>query len=189
MSVKIMYVIVFFFFVTITSNAQSTYNEVIDTLKNYFPVSTVDQANTCSYVPYLSEKEKKIILFSNLARVDGPLFIKHILVKYAKKREITENKYVLSLQKNLQKDTELTPLEPDKILYQIAHNYAVKGGKKGWIGHKNFKKRYNKALKHFRRVGENLSYGHTKADHIAISLLIDKDIPSLSHRKNLLNKN
>ena len=148
----------------------------------------VTALNTAADSEYLNEEEKKVILFMNMARHDGPLFAKTFLTAYMQENQPEKNSYTKSLQKDLKKITSLTPLLPEEDLTAIAQGHAQKSGEKGTTGHSDFKKRFEPYMgKPYNHVGENCSYGYEKAIDIVISLLIDEGIKSLGHRNNILS--
>ena len=57
----------------------------------------VAKANTGIESSFLSEDEKMIILYSNLARADGPLFAETFLKEYIRLKELKSTKYNRSL--------------------------------------------------------------------------------------------
>ena len=148
----------------------------------------VTALNTAADSEYLNEEEKKVILFMNMARHDGPLFAKTFLTAYMQENQLEKNSYTKSLQKDLKKITSLTPLIPQEDLTAIAQGHAQKSGEKGTTGHSDFKKRFEPFMgKPYNHVGENCSYGYEQAIDIVISLLIDEGIKSLGHRNNILS--
>ena len=102
----------------------------------------VTALNTAADSEYLNEEEKKVILFMNMARHDGPLFAKTFLTAYMQENQLEKNSYTKSLQKDLKKINSLTPLLPEEDLTAIAQGHAQKSGKKGTTGHSDFKKRF-----------------------------------------------
>jgi hypothetical protein len=149
--------------------------------------SVVATANTAVDSEFLSEDEKKVILISNLARADGPLFAETILKEYLILKGRKSNKYIKSLYKDLKKVHNLPMLVPRKDLYNVARDHATRSGKKGYKGHKGFKTRYTPILERYMEVGENIYYGQYTPDEIVLQLLIDEGVKDLGHRANLLN--
>ena len=136
---------------------------------------------------YLNEEEKKVILFMNMARFDGPLFESTFLQSYLQEKQQENNTYTRSLRKDLKKISGLSPLIPEKDLTSVAQGHARKSGEKGTTGHQDFNKRFEALLGNpYNHVGENCSYGYEQAIDIVISLLIDEGVKSLGHRKNIL---
>ena len=154
---------------------------------NLWDKETIDEANTAKNFQYYSEEEKKIVLFMNLARIDGELFANTILDEYVKANSPKNNSYLKSLYRDLKKVKDLPLLIPEEDLTSIAQGHATESGKTGHTGHKNFDKRFNPFMRNpYWSVGENCSYGYLNAIDIVISLLIDDGVKNLGHRKNTL---
>lgn len=147
----------------------------------------VARANTAAGSEYLSEDEKKVILLTNLARADGPLFAETLLKQYLILKEKKGNKYIRTLHRDLQKVKDLPMLVPEKDLYNAAKGHATVSGKKGYTGHRGFKKRYAPLMKRYMEVGENIYYGKYTPEEIVLQLLIDEGIEDYGHRHNILN--
>jgi uncharacterized protein YkwD len=149
--------------------------------------AVIRQANTAADFAYYTEEEKKVVLFMNLARIDGPLFAETILDEYTRTHQTEHNTYLRSLHRDLKKTEGLPPLIPEKDLTSIAQGHAIESGKTGHTGHKNFDRRFEPLMGNpYMEVGENCSYGYANAIDIVISLLIDDGVKSLGHRENIL---
>jgi uncharacterized protein YkwD len=143
--------------------------------------------NTGAESEYLNEEEKKVILFMNMARHDGPLFAETFLNFYMQENHLGENSYTKSLHRDLKKTSDLVPLMPEQDLTAVAQGHALKSGEKGTTGHNDFKKRFEPLMGNpYTHVGENCSYGYEQAIDIVISLLIDEGVKELGHRHNIL---
>ena len=143
--------------------------------------------NTAADLEYLNEEEKKVILFMNMARHDGPLFAETFLNSYMQENQLEKNSYTKSLHRDLKKTMRLVPLIPEQDLTAVAQGHAKKSGEKGTTGHSGFKKRFEPLMGNpYSHVGENCSYGYEQAIAIVISLLIDEGVKELGHRKNML---
>jgi uncharacterized protein YkwD len=144
--------------------------------------------NTAAEIKYLNEEEKKVILFMNMARHDGPLFSESFLQSYIRENRLENSSYIKSLQRDLKKTKGLLPLKAEEDLTAVAQGHALSTGKKGSTGHGGFKKRFEALMgKPYMHVGENCSYGYERAIDIVVSLLIDEGIKSLGHRNNILS--
>lgn len=149
---------------------------------------TVEKANTAQGFEYYSEEEKKVVLFMNLARIDGKRFADTFLDAYVKSTGTGMNSYVRSLYRDLKHVTDLPLLIPEEDLTSIAQGHARNSGETGHVGHKNFKKRFEPFMGNpYYNVGENCSYGFSQAIDIVITLLIDDGVKGVGHRKNTLN--
>ena len=151
-------------------------------------VEVLNSLNTATDIEYLNEEEKKVILFMNMARHDGPLFAETFLTAYMQENQLEKNSYTKSLHKDLKKTNKLVALIPEQDLTAVAQGHALKSGEKGSTGHAGFKKRFEPLMGNpYTHVGENCSYGYERAIDIVVSLLIDEGIKSLGHRNNILS--
>lgn len=161
---------------------------------------TTEQANTAKNANYLTADEKQVIFFLNLARLDPVGFAKDIekIWKASSKNEfgqtnnLGKNKWFQSLLKDLRSTKPMMALQPNEALSAVAKKHAADMGKIGQIGHKSpdgtpFDKRVRKALPQSGYISENCDYGNSNPLDIVMSLLVDQDVPSLGHRKNILN--
>ena len=156
-----------------------------DPLLKLWDKAVIAKANTAINTDYLSTEEKKVFLYTNLARLDGQHFAETFLNDYLQNTK--SSAYTRSLYKDLRKISNLPPLMPQKDLYLAANDHAVKSGKRGTIGHQGFDARFKPLMKTYNAVAENCAYGYDKAIDIVIGLLIDEGIRNLGHRKNMLN--
>ena len=145
--------------------------------------------HTANDAEYLNDEEKKVVLFMNMARHDGPLFAETFLTMYLKDNNLESTRYVKSLIRDLNKTIGLQPLQIEKDLTAVAQGHASKMGKSGRVGHKDFDDRFKPLMGNpYTHVGENCSYGYMQAIDIVVSLLIDEGISDLGHRKNILSQ-
>lgn len=147
--------------------------------------ANIARANTAKDADYIGSQEKMAILLTNLARTDGILFTETFLNSYLQDEE--QNKYSKSLIKDLKNVHGLPLLYPELDLYKVAEGHAIKSGKSGKLGHQGFDDRFKPLMQKYNSVAENCAYGYDQAIDIALQLLIDKDVPSLGHRHNMLN--
>jgi len=148
---------------------------------------TVKKARTAEDADFLNEEEKKVILYTNLARTNGSLFASTFLDEYIRIKKLKPNNYTRSLYDDLQQVSNLPMLIPERDLYKVARDHASWSGKKGYEGHKGFKQRYKPMMEKYVEVGENIYYGPYTPLEIVIQLLVDEGIEDLGHRKNLLS--
>ena len=149
----------------------------------------VRKANTGQHADYLTEEEKKLILFMNLARLDGQRFASTFLDAFMDESGTDKTAYVRSLYRDLKDVSDLPLLLPEEDLTSIAQGHAEKSGKTGHVGHRDFKERFAPFMGNpYTHVGENCSYGYNRAIDIVITLLIDEGVSNLGHRKNILNE-
>lgn len=148
----------------------------------------IEELHTAAQTEYLNEEEVKVILFMNMARHDGPLFVETFLQSYIQDNQMERTKFVKSLIRDLNKTSKLHPLVPEKDLTAVAQGHAKKTGASGRVGHQNFNKRFEPLMGNpYNHVGENCSYGFDKAIDIVMSLMIDEGISDMGHRKNILS--
>lgn len=146
------------------------------------------RANTAAGIPYLSDDERSVILLTNLARLNGPLFAKTFLDRYMELSGTKASDYTRTLYLELEGIRDLPVLVPERDLFQVAREHAINAGKRGYAGHKGFNKRYKKALEKYSSVGENCDYGNHSPLQIVMLLLIDEGIEDLGHRRNMLDE-
>ncbi|MCB8999567.1 MAG: CAP domain-containing protein [Bacteroidales bacterium] len=147
--------------------------------------ATIAKANTAVNANYLSSEEKLVILITNLARTDGPLFSETFLDTYMEGQK--PSRYSKSLYRDLKNVKNLKLLFPEKDLYEVAEGHAIKSGKNGQVGHQGFEQRFKPLMKKYNGVAENCAYGYDYAIDIVLQLLVDQDISNLGHRLNMLN--
>lgn len=164
-----------------------------------------ERANTAKNVDYLNEEEKKIVLYMNLARIDGEKFFKTYfqdftaaynidMQQYSNYNELKINrkdKYYRGLEKDLKEIKGLPVFSPDETLTWIAQQHAKDMNKNNLAGHNSSDGRTvkDRIAKYYtgRAMAENLAFGFSKGLANVCMLLLDKDVPDLGHRKNILN--
>jgi len=140
----------------------------------------------------LTQTEKEVIYYINLARINPQKFLKITLNPYLRKHTSYSKKYIKSLKRDLANQAPLLPLNHQQNLHLFAKHHSKTTGKAGKVGHqsvgfKNYTKRTKKLIKIYSYLGENIHYGSTDAKEIIIDLLIDDGIKNLGHRKNILS--
>jgi len=130
---------------------------------------------------YLTDEEKMVYYYLNLARTQPRYFADSVLKTYKGAKGfdnsyLKTSPYVASLYKHLLAMKPHPPLLPDRTLTTSAACFAEAAGKKGIVGHE--RKGTNCTL----RYAECCSYGMNNALDIVLQLLIDKDIQNLAHR-------
>jgi len=149
--------------------------------------AVINKANTAKGEAYLNNKEKQVIFYLNLVRMDPKLFSETYLKKYLDSTK-EQNSYSRSLKKTLDKTASMEPLTPQNDLYMMAKAHAIKLGKEGKTGHGNFSERVKKIKDNYSGyLGENCDYGEHSALEIVMRLLIDDGIKDLGHRENILD--
>lgn len=147
----------------------------------------IDSANTAAEAKFLQPEEREVILITNLVRLYPQIFLQRVLISgFTENISYEDNSYYRSLIKDLQSQKPLPALQPDETLTRLARDYAISSGKKGFIGHGDFDRRMKK-IQCMGWKGENINYGANDPLDIVVQLLIDNNVPSLGHRKNLLD--
>ena len=155
-------------------------------------------ANTAGSVSYMSDEEKKVVQYMNLARMDGDKFYQSFIPEFLEYYNSTfsdkilpNNKYLVSLKADLKKVKGYVVLQPFKNLYLSATFHAQDMGKLGMTGHNSSDgtdggKRIKRFYPNASCWSENCSYGMGSAINIVCQLLIDDGVSSLGHRTNIL---
>lgn len=146
----------------------------------------LEKANTAKNVSYLTEEEKQVIYYTNLARINPKLFGETYAQQYID-TALKRSGYTVSLLNDLKKQKVLSALLPDSVLSKTAADWAASSGKKGETGHAGHDARYDKVKDRFPHWGENCDYGFNDALSIVMRLLIDEGHSDLGHRKAILN--
>ncbi len=163
------------------------------------------QANTAKDVPYLSEEEKNIIFYTNLVRMDGERFFNTYfqdfvgeynsrMQQYSNYEELkvnTKDSYYKSLQKDLKKIKNLGLFYPDETLTYVSLQHGKDMKQHRISGHNSSDGRtmYDRISKYYpkKAMAENLAFGFSSGLENVCILLLDKGVPDLGHRKNILN--
>jgi uncharacterized protein YkwD len=138
------------------------------------------------------DEETKLVELLNELRVDPGHFLHSVVMPYIVRKgmDTVDNKYVASLIADLRKQPGTMPLTRDPYLTRKARVFAKDMGSAGAVGHTSKKLGgLSTRLKGYKNkyIGENCSYGYSRAVDIIMQLLIDEDVPSLGHRRNILN--
>jgi len=141
---------------------------------------------------HLSENRPELLMFKNLDKFSineqgrGQILFKLYDEKYTYynrtyEEETKNNYYYLSLFKKLNEMQPMNILYPDKQLFRTAECWAVEAGQRGLKGHDRITCRTD-------YHGEACDYGNNNGFDVILSLLVDKYVPSLGHRKILLGR-
>ncbi|MDC0100185.1 CAP domain-containing protein [Crocinitomicaceae bacterium] len=149
-------------------------------------------ANTAKNTAYLSQEEKELIYLQNLVRMNPKLFNDTYVKTYYKLNPKKSNSsYAKSLVKDLKESGKIQVLYPKLAIFDAAEFHANDLGKLGKTGHESTDgATFSERLKRYGVSGyiaENCSYGHNEALDILMQLLIDENVESLGHRKNIMN--
>jgi hypothetical protein len=130
-------------------------------------------ANTAANTTYLTQEDRDVVYYLNLARMYPSRFA-DIYLKDDKGNPPTGGNE-LSLYKDLKKLKPLKPLQPNEQLTITAKCWANEAGHSGVIGHDRSicKKNYSAECCH---------YGSSGGLEVVLSLLIDEGVEDLGHR-------
>lgn len=154
--------------------------------------STLSISNSAAEATYMSEEEKKVVYYINLCRINPPLFSSTYLNDYLKDKDIKKDKVVKDLIDDLESSYARELLIPSEALTIVAREQAKDMGNSGRTGHnssdgKSFHERISELALTFQGINENANYGQEFALDIVIDLLIDRDVPNVGHRRNILD--
>ncbi len=149
----------------------------------FFTPQEIASANTAINETYLTQAEKDIFLYNNLARM-YPKKYYNLYKAFVDVRDqthmLTQNHYYKTLATDLMNNAPAGALFPDKVMFDLAECWALESGAKGIVGHDRITCKGGFS-------GENCAYGYSTGLDIVMQLLIDHGIESLGHRKNMLN--
>lgn len=179
-----------------TNNTQDIGKQYAAIVPTLYTADEIAAANTAADVGYLTKEEKKVIMFTNLARLDGKRFCDDFAEKYIKLKGLkSTNSYVTSFYEDMTKVEGLRMLKPSEALCEAATYHAEDIGEHGITGHNSsdgtsFGDRVKRFLPTANYWAENISYGtyNDIAVVIVMQLLIDDGVSSLGHRHNILNE-
>lgn len=151
--------------------------------------------NTAKTATYMNEQEKQMLYLLNLIRMDPSTFNKTFISAVKKTEGHDESdQYFGSLMKDLSAASPCKELLlPHEQLYKAAEFHANDMGKKGTIGHESsdgtnaFKRIERFVTNYYAGMAENCQYGSDEPLDAVMQLMIDDGVPSLGHRKNIMN--
>lgn len=162
-------------------------------------------ANTAGNVTYLTGEEKDMVIYMNLARMDGEKFfntyLQDFIVEHNKQMQQYSNyndlkisktdKYYKSLEKEMKEVKGLPMFWPDEALSWVAKQHARDMNKNNFADHTSSDGRKVKdrigQMYPKKSNGENLAFGFKTGLGNICMLLIDKGVPDLGHRKMIIN--
>lgn len=161
-------------------------------LLSLWPDSTLAKANSAEAINYMSQEEKLAVYYTNLVRINPPLFANTYLKDYLKANNIKKDQDVKGLIDDLEAAPRMNPLLPNERLTEMARKHAIDMGTTGRTGHSSsngdtFRNRSEKFEQYFSAINENCNYGNDKGMDAVIDLLIDRKVPNAGHRKNILD--
>jgi uncharacterized protein YkwD len=163
-------------------------------------------ANTAGDAKYLSGEEKDMVIYMNLARMDGERFFrtyfqdymeKHNrqMLKYSNYNELKiskTDKYYKSLEADLKKVKGLSAFWPDEAMSWVALQHAKDMNKNNYATHNSLdgrtvRDRIGKMYPQ-KACGENLAFGYSTGLANICMLLLDRGVSDLGHRRMILNE-
>lgn len=170
-----------------------------------FTKEELRMANTAGNSSYLNGQEKDMVMYLNLARINGAkfflTFFQEFVDDYNRKMQQYSNysqlkvnrndSYYRSLKKTLMESSNLPVFWPDEALSKVARKHAEDLNRNNLASHlssdgRTLKDRID-ALYPNKSHGENLAFGFPTGLGNVCMLLLDKGVPDLGHRKSLLN--
>ncbi|GIL23326.1 MAG: serine protease [Bacteroidota bacterium] len=137
------------------------------------------------------EQEQEVLALLNAARTNPQKFSETYAQPYIKENGLEKNSYAKSLLQDLKQTRAMRALQMADALTHAARYHAQDMGTTGKTGHESsdgtpFHIRVRTLSKALGMIAENCAYGQTSALDFVMQLLIDDGIPSLGHRKNIL---
>lgn len=152
----------------------------------YFTQEQQDMANTAKDVSYLTDEEKLVIFYCNLARLDGRTFSDALL-----NLRNSEDTCEKSLVETLDTTKDIPLLYPNEQLSKAAAAHASDIGSNGLIQHASSDgtATFDRIRKYYNgnALSENIAAGNGDAFKFVCQLLIDQGVPTYGHRRNILS--
>ena len=128
------------------------------------PDSIVNKCNTVKDVKILSQQEKDVILYMNIARCYPEYFLDNIIYPYMDSAKTNKKtKYYKTLITDLSNSKPMRPLTFNEKIYHLTKYHAKDMGKHGKEGHNSTNgDTFEERTSEFR-AGENCSYGYNNA--------------------------
>ena len=156
--------------------------------------ATLEKANTAKDAIGYTDEEKKVVYYTNLARLNPDLFARTYYSRYLDSTKTGPTSFTRSLFNDL--TTKYKPMNVLTIKQDLtdeAVDHAKDSGKKGNLGHfTSDGKSYDFRMKKFKGIysttAENCDYGNNTALAIVIHLLVDEAQGTIEHRKTIMDK-
>ena len=210
---KILFITLFAALPFLSLNKSTGNNVAVSEKKVEIPVSAEDSwteeelemANTAKNANYLTEEEKKVIFYMNLVRIDGTRFFNTYFQEFvdAHNKEMSrysnynqlrvnrKDRYYRGLEIDLKLIKNLSLFYPDESLTYVSQQHGKDMNRYNIAGHnsKDGRTVTDRISKYYpnRSMAENLAFGFSKGLANVSMLLLDKNVPDLGHRKNMLN--
>jgi uncharacterized protein YkwD len=163
----------------------NSFSQSVD-FKRHLTAEQIKSANTGADATYMTEEERNILFWNNVARMYPKVFIKvveeQVAYAYNNPSTLKNSSYYKSLMRDLNAHTPCEALQPSKTMFDLAYCFAREAGASGYVGHdrKKCKDDY---------MGECCAYTWANDGlHFVVQLMIDEGVPSLGHRKMMLDK-
>lgn len=169
-------------------NGNNTVEEFdpLELVNQYFTQEQQDLANTAKDVSYLTDEEKQVIFYCNLARLDGRAFSDALL-----NLRNSEDTCEKTLVEALDTTKDLPMLFPNEQLCNAAAAHASDLGTNGLLQHESSDgtKPFDRIREYYHgnAMAENVAAGNGKAFFIVRQLLIDRGSSTYGHRKTILS--
>lgn len=154
---------------------------------NGFTDAEIAKANTAANISSMSQMDKDIVLYCNLARLDGARF----WAAYGNYASGSKS-YVSSLESDLKEVKNRPMLVPEKSLMAAAAYHANDMSANTFFDHSSSDGTgFGSRVRRFYEGGyiaENISAGMNSAIGVVMQLLVDDGLSSLGHRKNILSE-
>ena len=183
-----------FFILSATTLLLSFNKPVGDYPFDKWDAATLEKANTADEEAGYTDEDKKVVYYSNLARLNPTLFAKTYFQKFMDSTKTNATSFTRSLYNDLTtKYKPMNVLTVKQDLSDEATDHAKDTGKKGNLGHftsdgKSYEFRMKKFKETYSSTAENCDYGNNKALSIVIHMLIDEGQATIEHRKTIMNK-
>lgn len=155
-------------------------------ISQYFTQEQQDMANTAKDVSYLTDEEKQVIFYCNLARLDGRAF-SDALLNLRNTKDTCEK----SLVETLDTTKDIPLLYPNEQLCNAAAAHASDIGTNGLLQHASSDgtATFDRIRQYYNgnAVSENIAAGNGNAFKIVRQLLIDQGVSEYGHRKTILS--
>lgn len=165
-------------------NAKINSQEEIETKLGW----DIKELDTTRDHEYLSQEEKKQIIFLNKIKVNPKLFANQYLVHLVDSGESYREIY-----QKLQHYPVSKLLRPSRALYLAAKDHAADIGENGTTGHKStdgsdLRSRIERYSPNPSYFGENCCYNLKDPLSIVIQMIVDDGFQTRAHRANILNE-
>lgn len=151
-----------------------------------FTQEELDKANTAKDATYLSDDEKLVIFYMNLARLDGVKFTDAYLADLKGSSKTYEKSLVEDLKKSKDKKMPI----PNENLCKASRAHVNDIGPKGLVQHNSSDgtKTFDRVGKYYKggAMAENISFGYSDLLKIIRQLLINEGNEKVGCRTNIL---